>query len=531
MLKTTAIDLRSSGLPGRLPADYLYGKPELRSFYSFSPDKQGFRDLISQQPYSGMDRTILSTVLATQAATVSNSSEASLRNIELLKQNTAFTVTTGHQLCLFTGPLYFIYKIISTILLAEELKKEFPSQQFVPVYWMASEDHDFEEISGFTVNGRSFKWNSTQSGAVGDFDPRELKNQMASLREVLGISDNADQLFRLFENAYLKHNNLAAATRYLVNELFGTYGLVTVDGNDRTFKQQFIPWFKKDIFEEQPFQLVQQSVKELETLGYHSQVNPRPINCFYMEKGLRVRIEKQGDLYHFVGTDHQLTKEELLHLVETEPEKISPNVVLRPLYQQVILPNLAYLGGPGELAYWLEFKSMFDALGVTLPLLLPRNFVMVVDKVTRQKVEQLGFGMQDIFRAEQDLVKSYMTNSGQVFDLGTEAKQAEQFYTALIQRISVADPTLEKHVAAELARVQKKLKGVGEKANRALKRKADTELSRIRQIKEKLFPGGVPQERTENFAMLWLNMGPGLFEVLRSSIVPLDFSVKLITEE
>ncbi len=531
MLKTTRIDLKRSGLPGRLPSDYLYGKPELRPFYTFTPDIQGFSDLLKTSPYAGMDRAVLSDTLNAQATSVNNSSEASFRNIDLLRQKTAFTVTTGHQLCLFTGPLYFIYKIFSTIRLAEELTKEFPDRQFVPVYWMASEDHDFEEISGFTVNGRSFKWNSRQTGAVGDFDPRELKTQMASVREVLGISANADQLFRLFENAYLKHTTLAAATRYLVNELFGAYGLVVLDGNDRAFKKQFIPWFKKDLFGQKPFHLVQQSVKDLETLGYHSQVNPRPINCFYMEKGLRVRIENDGDQFRLTNTDRRLTKEELLDLMENEPEKLSPNVVLRPLYQQVILPNLAYLGGPGELADWLEFKAMFDGLGVTLPLLLPRNFMLVVDKPTQQKMTRLGFTPSDLFRPEAELVKDYMKNSGQVFDLVTETAQAKQFYAALMARSAAADPTLEKHVAAELARVEKKLKGIGEKVNRALKRKADTELSRIRQIKEQLFPNGVPQERIENFAALWLNLGPEIFEILYRSIVPLDFSVKLLTEE
>src|SRR5690606_31940934 len=168
-----------------------------------------------------------------QSESVKNTSEFSIKNIELLKSEKTFTVTTGHQLCLFTGPSYFIYKIISTINLAEELKKEFPVYDFVPVYWAASEDHDFEEINHFHLFGKKLEWKSEQSGAVGNFKTKKLETLLPALEEALGKSKNSDYLISLFKNAYLQHQNLADATRFIVNELFGEYGLVTIDGNDK----------------------------------------------------------------------------------------------------------------------------------------------------------------------------------------------------------------------------------------------------------------------------------------------------------
>lgn len=531
MLKQTTANLHKAGVLGKLVADYLQRKDTLKPFYAEYPDKAGFQNFLHQSPYTGFDRKLLSERLMVQANQVTNSSAASRNNIALLTQDTTYTVTTGHQLCLFTGPLYFVYKLLSTINLANALQQEFPSHRFVPVYWMASEDHDFEEISSFTVNGRSFKWHSQQSGAVGDFDPRELKQQMGALREVLGISQNADGLFKLFEKSYLQHATLASATRFLVNELFGSYGLVIIDGNDASFKQQMVPVFKADLNEGRAYQLVQPSVEKLAQLGYQAQVTPRAVNSFFLDKGLRARIDEQEGTFLLNGTDRALTAQELNTIVETQPEKLSPNVVLRPVYQQLILPNIAYVGGPGELAYWLEFKALFDALHVVFPILVPRNFVTVVDRGTVNKAKQTGFAITDFFQPAQSLVKDYMRRSGQQFDLDNELKQAADLYLALGQRTALADTTLEKHVAAEWARVQKKLKAIGEKANRALKRKAATELERIHQVKHLFFPGGQPQERHENLAALWLNYGPGIVEELRTHIVPFDFSAKVLLDE
>ena len=530
MFKKLNFDFKKAGVLNPLVLNYLENKETLKPFYSFSPDKNGFREMLKTNPYSQLDRTALSEILIEQCKGVKNTPEATLTNIKLLRNENTYTLTTGHQLCLFTGPLYFIYKIFSVINLAEELKKENPEHHFIPVYWMASEDHDFEEIRSFKVNGKTIKWESGQTGAVGNFNTAELKQILPALREALGISENANYLFDLFHRAYLGNHSLAGATRFLVNELFNNYGLVVIDGNDPSFKAQFTPHFKKDIFENRAFSLVNKSIKALAEIGYHSQVNPRAINCFYLENGIRARIEKTGPNFQVVGTDRSFTPDELENIINTHPERISPNVVLRPLYQQVILPNIAYVGGPGELAYWLEFKQLFNDFQVVFPILMPRNFVQVIDKNTNHKIEQLNFSVTDFYGSEQELVKNFMISSGQVFDLKAEEAMVATFYSDIAEKIKPIDSTLEKHIAAERQRVLNKLDNIALKTNRALKRKAEVDLNRIKTIKQVLFPDGAPQERVENFSTLYLNHGKHFLEGIKKNILGFDLNQKILVE-
>ena len=530
MFKHTTIGFKDSGVLNRLVLDYLEQHETLKPFSGFYPNKKGFKQLLDQQPYATFDHAQLAGVLLKQSESVKNTSEFSLKNISLLKNKNTFTVTTGHQLCLFTGPLYFIYKIISTINLAEKLKLEFPQCAFVPVYWMASEDHDFEEVNHLNSSGKTITWESKQTGAVGDFKTDELKKILPSIIELLGKSENSNYLISLFENSYLKNTSLADATRFLVNELFGQYGLVTLDGNDKQFKTQFIDHFKRDIFEGSAFTLVNESIKQLEALGYRSQVNPRNINCFYVENGLRARIEKVGENYTLVGTDKSFTKKELEKIIEEHPEKISPNVVLRPLYQQVILPNLAYVGGPGELAYWLEFKKMFDEFKVLFPILMPRNFVAIIDKPTKNKIDKLHFSGADVFKSETDLIKKYLVQSDAIFKLGSEKEKISTLYSTITDKVTKIDSTLTKSALAELQKTINGLERIITKVNRALKRKSETEINQIHSVKQTLFPTSIPQERHENFSYFYLKYGGAFFNELKKNLDPFLLEQNIFTE-
>ncbi|PBQ31461.1 bacillithiol biosynthesis cysteine-adding enzyme BshC [Sphingobacteriaceae bacterium] len=531
MLKKTTLNFKSAGVLSSLVLNYLNKEEKLKPFYDFFPDEKGFSELLKKHPYQNFDRNLLSEILIKQAAIVENTSESSSANILKLKEATTFTVTTGHQLCLFTGPLYFIYKIISTINLAESLKKKFPAHDFVPVYWMATEDHDFEEVNNFSSLGKTITWKSAQGGAVGSFKTQELKKLLPELQELFGRSQNATYLISLFENAYLKHENLSDATRFLVNELFGEYGLVILDGDDKQFKQQFKEEFKKDIFENSPFELVNASINELDKLGYSSQVNPRTINCFYIEEGLRVRLEKTGDVFNLVGTKRSFTKDELTEIIEKTPEKISPNVVLRPLYQQVILPNLAYVGGPGELAYWLEFKRLFEASSVLFPILMPRNFISVVDKVTESKIEKLDFEVGDFYKSEQDLIKELQSKKDSIFDLSSETKSLSDFYSKILERASATDKTLSGSVSAELQRALNGFERIVGKTNRAIRRKYETEINQLSGIKQRLFPKNVPQERYENFSSFYLSYGKNFIVEIKEKTDPFLLEQAIFIEE
>ena len=315
MFQKQNISLQSTGLFSPLFSDYVSQSEKVKSFYDEHFHKQNFSSYFEKNKFDYLNRTVLVNALNQQSILVSNTSPSSKSNIALLEKSTTFTVTTGHQLCLFTGPLYFIYKIASAINLCQTLKTNFPDKDFVPVYWMASEDHDFEEVNHVNVFGKKVIWNSAQKGAVGEFSTEGLQEVITELKTILGDNEKSNELIQLFEKAYIHHSNLADATRYMVNELFGEYGIVILDGNDVNLKQLFKEEFKKDIFENTSVQLVNKAIEELK-LNYSAQVTPRDINIFYKEKGLRERIEKQGSNYVVLNTDIKFTEQELKSIIE-----------------------------------------------------------------------------------------------------------------------------------------------------------------------------------------------------------------------
>ena len=388
-MPTDCIRYQDSGYFTPITVDYLNQKSELQSLYHRFPTVENFEKQFQekQTQFTISSREVLVSALKKQYESVAIS-EATKHNISSLLEFNTFTITTGHQLNLFTGPLYFLYKIISVINLTKTLQSKYPDQNFVPVYWMATEDHDFEEINYFNFKGKKIRWNKASSGPVGRLSTKDLEAVFEVFEKEIGTSQNANYIKQLFEDSYLKHETLAAATRFLANELFGEYGLVILDGDDADLKREFIPFIKEELLFQKSHQEV---IATIETMkSYEIQVNPREINLFYIEDNLRERIIFENNNYKVNNTSLHFSKEELLALVEKSPEKFSPNVILRPLYQEVILPNLCYIGGGGELAYWFELKSYFDSVGVVFPILLLRNSVLLTTEKQATKADKSG---------------------------------------------------------------------------------------------------------------------------------------------
>jgi bacillithiol biosynthesis cysteine-adding enzyme BshC len=350
--------------------DYIQQKESLQKFNNRFPTPENFKDQFQEKMSSFPihNREVLVTTLKEQYKGLVIT-ESVTSNIASLANQKTFTVTTGHQLNIFTGPLYFIYKIVTVINACKKLKALYPGYHFVPVYWMASEDHDFEEIQYFTLYGKKYVWTTDQKGAVGRFTTKSIESLFAEIPGDISV----------FKNAYAKNKTLAGAVRQYVNELFGKEGLVVVDADHREFKKLFRNAIQDDLFQHTPKKLVEERNKQLESLGYHTQVFARDINFFYLENGLRNRLEKNNNTFKVVDTEIEFTQDQVKQLIESEPEKFSPNVILRPLYQEMILPNLAYVGGPAEVTYWLQLKGVFDYFKVPFPILMPRNFALVLD--------------------------------------------------------------------------------------------------------------------------------------------------------
>lgn len=524
-----SIPYSQTGYFSKLMIDYLNQEDRLTPLYHRFPTLENFKLQIQEKQHAFPlhHRAILVQQL-TQQYVSTDTSPATLQHIQQLGNTNTFTVVTGHQLNLFTGPLYFLYKIISTINLCKELKATYPEYHFVPVYWMATEDHDFDEINYFNFNRIKFQFNKEVSGPVGRLSTEGLRTVFEHFKQHLTHGTNAKQLVNWFENAYLKHDNLADATRYLANELFKEQGLVIIDGDDKELKNLFVPHIKEELQNQSSIQAVETSFPILK--DYLIQVNPREINLFYIENGLRERIVFEDNLYKVLNTNIQFTKDEILQLVESHPEKFSPNVILRPLYQEVILPNLCYIGGGGELAYWLELKNVFEVHNTPFPMLLLRNSVLLATEKQNNKREKLNLSWEELFlKTEAFIQKKTHDFSDNAFDF----EQQKAFLRKQFQDLKVlTEKTHPSFVGAVKAQEQKQIKGLDNLEKRYFKAerlKNQDQLDLMIDLKIALFPNNSLQERVDNFSTLYAAFGQQMIDVLLENLHPLDQNYAIIT--
>ena len=523
-----SISFKKTGYFSSLINDYLEEKDELKSYYNRFPNIENFKDQIEEKGasknLSANTREVLSQVLTTQYKKV-EASEATLANIESLKHSNTFTVTTGHQLNLFTGPLYFLYKIISAINLSKTLKEAYPEYHVVPVYWMATEDHDFEEINYFNFKGKKIHWNKNATGAVGDLSTQGLDEVFELFSKELGTTKNAETIKQLFTEAYLKHDNLADATFYLANELFSSYGLVIVDAHNKDLKSLFIPFIEDELLNQTSFQKVSETNKRINELpeNYKIQVNPREINLFYLGGGIRERIVFEDDVYKVLNTNLVWSKNDILKLVHEKPEFFSPNVIMRPLYQEVILPNLCYIGGGGELAYWFQLKSFFNAVEVPFPVLLLRNSVLIETEKQHEKLQKLNITTEDIFLKRDAFINKKVREISNIDIDFTEQKNhlKQQFQDLYL----LAEKTDKSFIGAVKAQEVKQIKGLENLEKRLLKaqkRSLEDQVFRMTEIRNELFPNNGLQERNTNFSEFYLEYGAQLIPQLVKNLNPLN---------
>lgn len=475
------------------------------------------------------NRQTLANALAAQYNGI-KVNQAVTNNIALLEESNTYTVTTGHQLNLFTGPLYFIYKIVTTINLAIELKIKFPEKNFVPIYWMATEDHDFDEINHVNVEDSNISWIEQTNGATGRLNTKNVRAAVRAYKGYLGISPNGKKLAKIIDEAYLEHDNLADATRFLVNRLFEQYGLVIINADDELLKQQFAQIIQHDITKQKSESFIADTNQRLQALGYQTQVNGREINFFYLRDNLRERLIKTQDGYAVNNTAIQFSEQALLEEINAHPDRFSPNVVMRPLYQEVILPNIAYIGGGAEVAYWMQLKANFDDYGVDFPVLLLRNSALVVDDRTVKNLKDLGFSLADSFLPTEQLKNQWVArNTDAKLTLGKETTQILDTLEKIKTSATTVDKTLEASADALKAKTIRLLQAFEKKLFRAEKRKHQTALTQIENVKNRLFPSGNLQERLLNLAPMYVNYGDDFISSCIENFEPLggDFTVLL----
>jgi bacillithiol synthase len=514
-----------------LAIDYLSASDRLKPFYRFDTDAEGMSAAIRERSKHQPDRALLVEVLKAQYAGLTMH-PAVTRNLDLLQHEHTFTVCTAHQPNLMTGYLYFIYKIVHAIKLAAELKTRFPQQDFVPVYYMGSEDNDLEELGTFRYNNRKFVWDGGgQKGAVGRMSTDSLKPLLDELFKVLGPpGPHCEALREMIEQAYLKHDTIGKATQYLVNELFGAYGLLVLDPDDHRLKSAFIKIMEDDLLHQTAHGIVTRQMEQLSE-HYKVQAHPRPINLFYLKDDIRERIEQRGDQWAVVHTDIRWDRQAVLRELSEHPERFSPNVILRGLFQETILPNVAFIGGGAEVAYWLQLHALFMHYGVFYPSVHLRQSVLWVGQKENALRTQLGLELPDLFKPENELVHAFVLKQGHdEWQTDKEIQMLEQTLHTLKQKAVKLDPTLRASAEAALAKMRYQVAVLEKKMLRAEKRNMHDQLARIAKLKSHLFPGGGLQERVENFISFYLLHGTDFIDTLQLAMEPFRHEFMIVEE-
>lgn len=429
--------------------------------------------------FSSQSRKALCDALSRQYQDIQLNGKVADNLVKLSNSNT-FTITTGHQLCLMTGPLYFIYKILNVIKLSEDLNKAFVGQHFVPVYWMASEDHDFEEIRSFLLFGQKWTWESEQKGAVGRFDTTDLAPLLAELRQKFQNQPDSE-IHGLLEK--LKTTPYAKGFFEFVNELFSAYGLLIIDADNQQLKESAWPLWQKELYSDEIHQAVLKQSKKLQDQGLSTPIESKASNLFFLGDKKRERIEKNKPL----------------NFQEQHSFELSPNVVLRPLYQEWILPNLAYIGGPSEIAYWQQLPLAFDTLQLPYPLILKRAGGILLQEREQELIRHLGFENNEFLSDKAVLKDRYLNQVGDQVPNYSQLDEYWSGYKSSFLKIATDElPQETRMVEAELTRIQKQIEGLEQRFEKARKAKYDKALKQIDQLSEKIQPKGQLQERSLN---------------------------------
>lgn len=496
----TVLPLSASGLLSPLMQALAQRDERVREVLGKVPDASGWAASVrARKTFPGFPVEVASAIRRQQAWL--GFSPAQERNLLDLEQGRAFTVTTGHQLSVLGGPLFFFIKLAQVIRLSRFAEQMMPDCRVVPVFWMATEDHDLDEITRFRFFGHDLSMAVPEGGlgAVGRLDAAVV----APLREALSAFRDVDAVLALWDRHYVSGRTLSQATRSLVQEVAGAEGLLVLDADDAALKACFAPWMRRELQEQGAQREVEEATRRLSELGLlpsgKGQVTARPINLFYLENLRRTRLVQAEFGVALNDGNKTWSQKEVEEELADHPERFSPNVVLRPLYQEVLLPNLAYVGGPGELSYWLQLTQLFDKEDVPMPLLVLRNSLVYQDFGTCNKWKKLPLGDWDWLLAESVLMEKLLEQAAlPEDDFSSIDRSLDGVLDSLKDRLAHADASLGPWAEAEATRIRQQVEQMKGRYRKTRKSSQDLALQHIRKVQQKWLPGGALHERTDN---------------------------------
>jgi bacillithiol biosynthesis cysteine-adding enzyme BshC len=480
-----------------LVQDLLNQSEQVRTFVSDFFSKENCISAARKRSFSKGSRDVLVAQLKAQYANEITSDEVK-KNLLSLQSESSFTVVTGHQICSAGGPLYLIYKIFSAIRITQELNASQDEFHFVPVYWMATEDHDIEEIRHFHWGSEKIELALEFEGIAGELPTEDFLSWLNEKRADGKFNDIG--LSELFIQAYSK-KNFAEATRYWVNELLGDYGVVCIDGNDGALKALAGGLFEKEIQEKFVFSEVSKTNLEIENSGYNPNIQPRNFNLFWLknEKAhiTRKRLDWKDEVFQTSDAEELFTSEELMQM----RSELSPNVLLRPLYQETILPNIVYIGGPSELGYWLQLKDAFAAANLQMPLLAHRLSMVLVRKRDLEFVSKNNLNIVELVQEKLHEAQKKMLGAMHLKSFENEISTTSENFEKLRSYVSEVDATLLGWLGAEEKRQLDQWSNIEQKIKKAIKSKEEVKFNQLEKFFAFTHPNHMQQERV--FSLLY----------------------------
>ncbi len=508
--------------------DLIYNQEKLKDFIGlpFSIENIEKQIELKNASFSSAQRDTLCDVLYREYKNFENNN-ISLEQIDRLRQSNTYTITTGHQLCLLGGPMYFFLKIIHVIKLTRVLNKKFPDFHFIPVFWMASEDHDSKEIDYLNLFNKKVEWKHDQSGAVGRFNTQNLDEVFTELTALFSdeIKEELKEQFKSFQG-----NSYSDAFRNWLHYIFSDKGLIIIDADRKELKELFKPVLRNELLHSFSNECVQNTNKELEKSKRKIQAHSRELNLFYLEKDTRIRILKKDKDYS-IG-QKTLNQTEMMELLDNEAVNFSPNVVLRPVYQETILPNLCYVGGMAELNYWMQLKGAFQASSTCFPIIQLRSNLLWIDKTAQNRINKLEMELNDVFKDVKVLKQEYLTrNDLQPFN-EQSVNDAVKSIESSVKEALDGHKGLDKWMESEIKKLNQLIEKLENRISKEKRKAHDQNLIQIEKIKEKLFPNGNLQERFQNLLHFCTTKGyKQRLDDLFESIDPLNNDFTILIEE
>lgn len=514
------VPLSSDGF-SKLFADYIYDFPRVKHFYNSDfHSLDSIPELVESSRKRADHREALAEILLEQNK-LFGCSEKTFGNIDLLRRENTFCVVTGQQVGILGGPLYTVYKIFSALKLVAALNEKFPQFKFIPVFWLEGEDHDFEEANHITlldhdnnparleylVDGKPLDRNV---GAVGEltFDV-QIDRLLERVAQTLPGTEFRTSLLETVRRAYSSGQTFNQSfVRWVVQLLTNAAsahemdtGLVFVSANEKRIKRMLSPIFMKELneFPRTSRQIIDQSaILEKE---YHAQIKPRAINLFLFHKGGRYLIEPRENDFSLKGTRHFPTRDELLSIAEQTPELLSPNVVLRTICQDSLLPTVVYVAGPSEIAYFAQLKPVYEYYGVAMPMIYPRASATIVEQKIHSMLEKYQLDVVDLFGNPEKLRTRVVEQLSEVNLDELTAQGASRVHEALSEMrfgLTHIDPTLSGVLETTQSKIDSQFHILHEKAKAAQRRKHDIVLKQIEKGFHNIYPNGNFQERELN---------------------------------